>query len=83
MLNDKGVKTRSIVVSVCSYLYHIVDIRITDKKIATYYWMYEMMTDWVEQDDETDETKKRYKNELRQIDKLATKWNRNYSTVSI
>jgi hypothetical protein len=44
--------------------------------------MYEMMTDWVEQDDETDETEK-YKSELRQADKLATKWNRNYSTVSI
>src|SRR3546814_7421167 len=34
--------------------------------------MYEMITDWVEQDDETDETEK-YKSEIRQAEQIGDK----------
>ena len=73
MLNDKRrKKTAQLLVSVCSYLYHIVDIPYYRQENSYLYWMYEMMTDWVEQDDETDETGK-YKSELRQAEQIGDK----------
>ena len=57
MLNDpKRKKTAQLLVSVCSYLYHIVDIPYYRQVNSYLYWMYEMMNDWVEQDDYTEET---------------------------
>ncbi|MFH7000528.1 hypothetical protein [Flavobacterium bizetiae] len=57
MLHDpKRKKTAQLLVSVCSYLYHIVDIPYYRQENSYLYWMYEMMTDWVEQDDYTEET---------------------------
>ena len=57
MLNDpKRKKTAQLLVSVCSYLYHIVDIPYYRQENSYLYWMYEMMNDWVEQDDYTEET---------------------------
>ena len=65
MLNDKRrKKTAQLLVCVCSYLYHIADIPYYRQENSYLFWMYEMMTDWVEQDDETDETE-RYKSELK------------------
>lgn len=68
MLNDPmRKKTAQLLVSVCSYLYHIADIPYYRQENSYLYWMYEMLTDWVEQDDETGETEG-YKNELRQAE---------------
>jgi hypothetical protein len=56
MLNDpKRKKTAQLLVSVCSYLYHIADIPYYRQENSYLYWMYEMMNDWVEQDDYTQE----------------------------
>ena len=73
MLNDKRrKKTAQLLISVCSYLYHIVDIPYYRQENSYLFWMYEMMTDWVEQDDETDETES-YKSELRQAEQIGDK----------
>jgi hypothetical protein len=57
MLNDpKRKKTAQLLVSVCSYLYHIADIPYYRQENSYLYWMYEMMNDWLEQDDYTEET---------------------------
>lgn len=73
MLNDpKRKKTAQLLVSVCSYLYHIADIPYYRQENSYLYWMYEMMTDWAEQDDEKDETEK-YKSELRQAEQIGDK----------
>lgn len=60
-------KTAQLLVSVCSYLYHIADIPYYRQENSYLYWMYEMMTDWVEQDDQTEETES-YKSELSQAE---------------
>ena len=73
MLNDpKRKKTAQLLVSVCSYLYHIADIPYYRQENSYLYWMYEMMADWVEEDDEKDETEK-YKSELRQAEQIGDK----------
>ena len=57
MLHDpKRKKTAQLLVSICSYLYHIVDIPYYRQENSYLYWMYEIMNDWVEQDDYTEET---------------------------
>jgi hypothetical protein len=57
MLNDpKRKKKAQLLISVCSYLYHIADIPYYRQENSYLYWMYEMMNDWVEQDDYTEET---------------------------
>jgi hypothetical protein len=56
MLNDpKRKKTAQLLVSVCSYLYHIANIPYYRQENSYLYWMYEMMNDWMEQDDYTEE----------------------------
>ncbi|WP_338839286.1 hypothetical protein [Flavobacterium ginsenosidimutans] len=57
MLHNKERKhTAQLLVAVCSYLYHIADIPYYRQEDSYLYWMYEMHKDWVEQDEETDET---------------------------
>jgi hypothetical protein len=68
MLHDpKRKRTAHLLVSVCSYLYHIADIPYYGQENSYLYWQYEMLKDWVEQDDQTDETEC-YKSELRQAE---------------
>jgi hypothetical protein len=68
MLHDpKRKRTAHLLISVCSYLYHIADIPYYRQENSYLYWQYEMLSDWVEQDDQTDETEG-YKNELRQAE---------------
>lgn len=56
MLKDpKRKKTAQLLISVCSYLYHIADIPYYRQEESYLYWLYEMHKDWVEQDDETEE----------------------------
>jgi hypothetical protein len=46
MLNDPmRKKTAQLLVSVCSYLYHIADIPYYRQESSYLYWMYEMLTD--------------------------------------
>nr|WP_294894812.1 hypothetical protein [uncultured Pedobacter sp.] len=64
MLKDpKRKKSAQLLVSVCSYLYHIADIPYYRQEDSYLYWLYEMHKDWVEQDEETDETED-YKREF-------------------
>jgi hypothetical protein len=57
MLHDpKRKRNAQLLISVCSYLYHIADIPYFRQEDTYLYWMYEMHKDWIEQDDETEET---------------------------
>lgn len=57
MLHDpKRKKNAQLLISVCAYLYHIADIPYYRQEDSYLYWMYQMHKDWVEEDDETDET---------------------------
>ena len=56
MLHDpKRKRNAQLLISVCSYLYHIADIPYFRQEDSYLYWMYEMHKEWVEQDDETEE----------------------------
>ncbi|MBD3905647.1 hypothetical protein [Chryseobacterium muglaense] len=73
MLKDpKRKKTAQLLVSVCSYLYHISQIPYYRQEESYLYWLYEMMTDWVEQDEETAETETN-KRELRNAEYIGDK----------
>src|SRR5690606_27121407 len=51
--NRKRKRNAHLLLSVCAYLYHIADIPYYRQEASYLYWMYEMMNDWVEQDDYT------------------------------
>ncbi|WP_339679845.1 hypothetical protein [Cyclobacterium marinum] len=71
MLKDpKRKKSAQLLISVCSYLYHIADIPYYRQEDSYLYWLYEMHKDWVEQDEETDATET-YKSELRNAEYLG------------
>jgi len=71
MLKDpKRKKTAQLLISVCSYLYHIADVPYYRQEDSYLYWLYETHKDWVEQDDETDETET-YKSELRNAEYIG------------
>ncbi|MEH3112186.1 hypothetical protein [Pedobacter terrae] len=73
MLKDPNrKKTAQLLISVCSYLYHIADIPYYRQQDSYLYWMYQMHKDWVEHDDETDETAM-YLSELRNAEYLGNK----------
>lgn len=54
--NRKRKRNAHLLLSVCAYLYHIADIPYYRQEESYLYWMYEMMNDWIEQDDYTEET---------------------------
>ncbi len=73
MLKDpKRKKTAQLLLSVCSYLCHIAQIPYYRQEESYLYWLYEMMNDWVEQDEETEETES-YKRELRNAEYIGDK----------
>lgn len=53
--NRKTKKTACLLLSVCSYLYHIADIPYYRQEGTHLYWEYEMIKDWIEQDDQSEE----------------------------
>ena len=58
LLKSKKTKTSAhLLLSVCAYLDHIADIPYYRQEASYLHWIYEMMNDWVEQDDYTEETK--------------------------
>lgn len=55
MLRNRETKnTALLLLSVFAYLYHIADIPYYRQEDAYIYWQYEMITDWIEQDDEAE-----------------------------
>ena len=71
MLKDpKRKKSAQLLVSVCSYLYHIADIPYYRQEDNYLYWLYEMHKEWVEQDEETDDTET-YKREFVQAESIG------------
>lgn len=73
MLKDpKRKKTAQLLVSVCSYLYHTADVPYYRQEDSYLYWLYDMMLDWVEQDDEQDEME-RYKMEIGQAEWIGNR----------
>ncbi|MDV3879042.1 hypothetical protein [Chryseobacterium salviniae] len=71
MLHDKQRKhTAHLLTSVCSYLYHITQIPYYRQQDSYLYWLYETHKDWVEQDDETEDTES-YKSELRKAETVG------------
>jgi len=56
MLNNKSTrKTACLLLSVCAYLYHIADIPYYRQEETYLYWEYEMIKDWIEQDEDKEE----------------------------
>src|SRR5690606_23598812 len=71
MLKDpKRKKTAQLLLSVCSYLYHIADVPYYRQEDSYLYWLYETHKDWVEQDEETDETET-YRSELKNAEYIG------------
>lgn len=71
MLKDKArSKTAHLLLSVCSYLYHIVDVPYFRQEDSYLYWQYEMMSDWIEQDEE-DVVNQNCKDELKQAELIG------------
>ena len=70
--DQKRKKTAQLLLSVCSYLYHIAQIPYYRQEESYLYWLYEMMNDWVEQDEETAETETN-KRELRNAEYIGDK----------
>ncbi len=57
MLHDKQRReTAQLLLSVCCYLYRIAAIPFYRQEESYLYWLYEMHKDWVEQDDQTENT---------------------------
>lgn len=54
--DPKRKHTAQLLISVCSYLYHIADIPYYRQESSYLYWMYEMHKDWVTEDDYGEDT---------------------------
>ena len=54
--NSKGRRAGLLLLSLCSYLYRVVDIPYYRDEYSHLSWHYEMMADWVGTDDQTDAT---------------------------
>lgn len=68
MLKDKSKKKSAHhLLSVCTYLYHIAYIPYYRQEDSYLYWQYEMLTDWMQQDEETENTKI-YRDEIGQAE---------------
>ena len=73
MLHDKKrKKTAQLLLSVCSYLYHIANIPYYRQDDSYLYWIYEMHNDWIEDDDEREENEMQ-KSELRKAEQIGDK----------
>ena len=56
MLKDPKYKNNAqLLLSVCSYLYHSADVPYFREQGSYLYWLYEMLREWTEQDEDRDE----------------------------
>ncbi|WP_349293468.1 hypothetical protein [Flavobacterium aestivum] len=70
MLHDpKRKRNAQLLLSVCSYLYHIADIPYFRQENSYLYWMYEMHKEWVEEDDTEEE--EMYKSEFSKAEMIG------------
>lgn len=83
MLRNKNrKKTGLLLLSVCTYLYRIADIPYYRQEDSYLYWIYEMLTEWLEQDEEVDDnhiSKKSFK----KLRSLGILWNKRYPAKKI
>jgi hypothetical protein len=63
----KSKQVAQLLLSVCSYLYHVADIPYYRQENSFLYWQYEMLKEWVLSDEYTDETDS-YLNEMAQAE---------------
>jgi hypothetical protein len=71
MLKDKQRnKTALLLLSVCSYLYHIADIPYYRQANTYLNWQYEMLSDWMEEDEESRENES-YSNQFKQAESIG------------
>ncbi|QBO59581.1 hypothetical protein [Chryseobacterium salivictor] len=71
MLKDKKrKKSAQLLLSVCFYLYRNADIPYYRQENSYLYWNYEMLADWLDQDEEIDENHL-YKKELQQSEMIG------------
>ena len=62
--NPKHKQNAQLLLSVCSYLYHIVDVPYYRQQNSYLYWIYEMHEDWIEQGDEAEEDIQEFRREF-------------------
>ena len=66
MLKDpKHKQNAQLLLSVCSYLYHIADVPYYRQQNSYLYWIYEMHEDWIEQGDEAEEDMQEFRREFK------------------
>ena len=66
MLKDPRHKQNAqLLLSVCSYLYHIADVPYYRQQNSYMYWIYEMHEDWIEQGDEAEEDMQEFRREFK------------------
>ena len=70
--NPQRKKAAHLLLSVCSYLYHIADVPYYRQENSFLYWQYEMLKEWVLGDDYTDETNS-YLSELQQAEWIGNR----------
>lgn len=68
--NKQRKKSAQLLLSVCAYLYRNIDIPYFRQENSYLYWNYEMLTDWLDQDEDIDENHL-YKKELQQAEILG------------
>lgn len=82
MLHQKVYKrSAQLLLSVCTYLYHIIDIPYYRQENSYLFWLYEMLEDWIDQDEELEENSD-YKRELHQAEKIGDIMERKISSIN-
>ena len=82
MLHHKIYKRPAqLLLSVCTYLYHIIDIPYYRQEDSYLFWLYQMLEDWIEQDEELDESCS-YKKQLQQAEKIGDIMEQKISSIN-
>lgn len=82
MLNHKVYKRPAqLLLSVCTYLYRVIDIPYYRQENSYLFWLYEMLEDWIDQDEELEENSD-YKRELLQAEKIGDIMERKISSTN-
>lgn len=68
--NPKRKQAVKLLQSVCSYLYHIVEVPYYRKQNSYLFWMYEMVEEWLTSDDKNEETPI-YLSEIKQAEQIG------------